>query len=68
VFQSRFRKAFWVIGAAAATTIIAMGPLAFLQLGDLRGFAIVTILGVLIGVLVTRPAYGDILRALMVRN
>jgi len=64
VFQSRFRKAFWVIGAAAATTIIAMSPLAVLSLGDLRGFAIVTILGVLIGVLITRPAYGDILRKL----
>jgi preprotein translocase subunit SecD len=65
VFQSRFRKAFWIIGAAAATTIIAMSPLAVMSLGDLQGFAIVTILGVLIGVLVTRPAYGDILRYLM---
>ncbi|MFB6221659.1 MAG: preprotein translocase subunit SecD, partial [Halolamina sp.] len=35
VFQSRFRKAFWVIGAAAATTIIALSPLAVLSLGDL---------------------------------
>ncbi|QLC33088.1 preprotein translocase subunit SecD [Halarchaeum sp. CBA1220] len=65
VFQSRFRKAFWIIGGAAATTIIAMSPLAFLSLGDLRGFALVTILGVLIGVLITRPAYGDILRYLL---
>jgi preprotein translocase subunit SecD len=65
VFQSRFRKALWVIGAAAATTIIAMSPLAVLSLGDLRGFAIITILGVLIGVLLTRPAYGDILRRLL---
>ena len=65
VFQSRFRKAFWVIGAAAATTIVAMSPLAVLALGDLQGFAIITILGVLIGVLVTRPAYGDILRSLL---
>lgn len=65
VFQNRFRKAFWVIGAAAATTIIAMSPLAVLSLGDLQGFAIITILGVLIGVLVTRPAYGDILRSLL---
>ncbi|AHF98953.1 SecD/SecF/SecDF export membrane protein [Halostagnicola larsenii XH-48] len=65
VFESRFRKAFWVIGAAAATTIIAMSPLAVLSLGDLRGFAIITILGVLIGVLITRPAYGDILRRLL---
>ncbi len=65
VFQSRFRKAFWVIGAAAATTIIAMSPLAVLSLGDLQGFAIVTIVGVLIGVLITRPAYGDVLRNLL---
>ena len=67
VFQSRFRKAFWVIGVAAGTTIIAMAPLAspWLALGDLQGFAIFTILGVLVGVLVTRPAYGDILRALL---
>jgi preprotein translocase subunit SecD len=65
VFKSRFRKALWVIGAAAITTIIAMSPLAVLSLGDLRGFAIITILGVLIGVIITRPAYGDILRRLI---
>ena len=65
IFQSRFRKAFWIIGMAAATTIIAMSPLAVLSLGDLRGFAIVTIVGVLIGVSITRPAYGDVLRHLM---
>ena len=65
VFQSRFRKAFWVIGAAAATTIVAMSPLAVLSLGDLSGFAIFTVLGVIAGVLLTRPAYGDILRMLL---
>ena len=65
VFESRFRKAFWVIGAAAATTIVALSPLAVLSPGDLQGFAIVTIVGVLIGVLVTRPAYGNILRNLV---
>ena len=65
VFDSRFKKAFWVIGVAAATTIIAMSPLAVLSLGDLRGFAIFTILGVIVGVSITRPAYGDILRHLM---
>lgn len=65
VFDNRFRKAFWVIGVAALTTIIAMSPLAILSLGDLRGFAIITILGVLVGVVITRPAYGDILRNLL---
>jgi preprotein translocase subunit SecD len=68
VFQSRFKKAFWVIGAAAATTILAMSPLTVLSLGDLTGFAIITIVGVLLGVLVTRPAYGDILRNLMLSD
>ncbi|QZA88891.1 preprotein translocase subunit SecD [Salinarchaeum sp. IM2453] len=68
VFDSRFKKAFWIIGAAASTTLIAMGPLAILDLGDLRGFAIITIIGVLIGVLVTRPAYGNILRILKTRG
>ena len=65
IFQNRFRKAFWIIGMAAATTIVAMSPLAILSLGELQGFAIITIVGVLIGVLVTRPAYGDVLRQLM---
>lgn len=68
VFESRFKKAFWVIGVAAVTTIIAMSPLAFLSLGDLQGFAIVTIVGILIGVLVTRPAYGDILKYIVERR
>jgi preprotein translocase subunit SecD len=68
VFQSRFRKAFWVIGMAAATTIVAMSPLMVLSLGDLRGFAIITIVGVLIGVAVTRPAYGDVLRNLILED
>jgi preprotein translocase subunit SecD len=68
VFKNRFRKAFWIIGMAAATTIIAMSPLAVLSLGDLRGFAIVTIVGVIIGIAITRPAYGDVLRTLMLED
>lgn len=64
VFQKRFRKALWVIFSAAGTTILAVGPLAVLNLYDLQGFAIFTIIGVVVGVTVTRPAYGDILRFL----
>ena len=66
VFRSRFKKAFWVIMSAALTTIIAMSPLVFLSLGDLRGFAIFTIIGVIVGVAVTRPAYGDLLEKLLI--
>ena len=60
VIKTRISRAFFIIFTAAATTIIAMLPLAYVGLGRLRGFAIVTIVGVLSGVLITRPAYGRI--------
>jgi preprotein translocase subunit SecD len=54
------KTAFKIVVIAASTTIAAMLPLAypgFTGLYALRGFAIVTILGVLIGLLITRPAF-----------
>jgi len=68
IFSNRFRKALWIILSAAGTTILAIGPLALLNLQDLQGFAIFTIIGVVVGVTITRPAYGDILRYLLVRR
>jgi len=65
VYRRRIKRAFIVIGMAATTTIGAMLPLAYLGLGRISGFAIVTIVGVIIGVAVTRPAYGSILRELI---
>ena len=53
--------AFFMIFASAATTIAAMLPLLFLGFSvykELTGFALTTIVGVLIGVLITRPAFG----------
>lgn len=64
IFDKRFKKALWIILGAAGTTILALGPLAILELNELQGFAIFTILGVIAGVLLTRPAYGDMLRIL----
>ncbi|MCK4812217.1 MAG: preprotein translocase subunit SecD, partial [Methanosarcinales archaeon] len=55
VYLSRIARAFAIIFAAAATTIIAMSPLLFMGFGALKGFAITTIVGVLIGVLIARP-------------
>jgi preprotein translocase subunit SecD len=62
IFKARISKAFGIIFAAAATTIAAMIPLTYMGFGALRGFAIVTIIGVLIGVLIARPAYGAIIK------
>jgi len=38
-----------------------MLPLALMDLSTLKGFAIITILGVVVGVIITRPAYGKII-------
>ncbi len=55
--------AFFIILAAAATTIVAMIPL--FRIIDVRGFALTTIVGVFFGVFVTRPAYARIIAILL---
>lgn len=62
--QVKIKGAFFIIFASAATLIAAMLPLAYVGLsrgatgiGILSGFAFTTILGVLIGIFITRPVY-----------
>ena len=61
VYLKRLARALTIIVIAAATVLIAMLPLALMDLSTLKGFAIITMMGVIIGVLVTRPAYGRII-------
>jgi len=59
------KKAFFVIFSAYAATVAAMIPLFKAGAGLLTGFALITIIGVSIGVFITRPAFGAILEILM---
>ncbi len=68
VYRSRLAKAFAIIFAAAATVLIAMSPLLFMGFGALKGFAIITIIGVLIGVGIARPAYAEIIQGMLVET
>ncbi|MCK4433006.1 MAG: hypothetical protein KAV48_03640 [Methanomicrobia archaeon] len=61
----RVAAAFSIIFASAATTVIAMTPLAYMQLGVLKGFAVVTIIGIFVGIFITRPAYGNIIKKIL---
>jgi preprotein translocase subunit SecD len=61
VYLARITKAFAIIFGAAATTVIAMSPLVVMGFGALKGFAITTIVGVLIGILIARPVYGKVI-------
>ncbi len=65
LYMKRLKRALGIIVAAAATVFISMLPLALMDLSTLRGFAIITILGVLVGVIITRPAYGRIIMAIL---
>jgi preprotein translocase subunit SecD len=65
LYLKRLSRALGIIVVSAATVVIAMVPLALMDLSTLKGFAIITILGVLVGVLVTRPAYGKIIMQIL---
>lgn len=64
---SRIKNAFFIIIASASTVLVTMFPLIIfgLGLGKLVGFAITTMAGVLIGVMITRPAYSEIAKAII---
>jgi preprotein translocase subunit SecD len=65
LYLKRLARALAIIVAAAATVVIAMVPLVLMDLSTLKGFAIITILGVLVGVIITRPAYGRIIMQIL---
>jgi preprotein translocase subunit SecD len=61
--KDKMKRAFFIIFSSASTVIAAMIPLMSIGVGLIRGFAITTIVGVLVGILVTRPAYARIIEA-----
>ncbi len=60
-WKEKLKNAFFIIIAAYFTTVVAMLPLWFAGAGLLKGFALTTILGVSVGVLITRPAFSAII-------
>lgn len=63
-FRMKMKGAFFIVYASAATLIAAMLPMAYIGfsrgytgIGILSGFAFTTIIGILIGIFVTRPVY-----------
>ena len=62
--KERIKRAFAIILGAYATTVVALIPLWSAGTGLLRGFAISTFLGITVGILVTRPAFAEILKAI----
>ncbi len=64
-WKERLKKAFFIIMAAYAATFAAMIPLLTTGAGLLRGFAVVTIIGISIGVFITRPVFASLIENLL---
>jgi preprotein translocase subunit SecD len=64
-WKDRVKNAFFIIMASYFTMVMAMLPLLSAGAGLLKGFAITTILGVSIGVFITRPAFAVISETLL---
>jgi len=60
--KEKLRRAFKIILGAYFTALVALLPLLWAGAGLLKGFAITTIIGITIGVLITRPAFTDMIR------
>ncbi|MBI2647190.1 hypothetical protein HYW99_01820, partial [Candidatus Woesearchaeota archaeon] len=64
-WKEKVKRAFLIIMLAYLTVVVAMIPLIFAGAGLLKGFAITTIIGVTIGVFVTRPAYSAFIEIML---
>jgi len=62
--KDKIKRAFFIVFTAYFVIVVAMLPLWFAGAGLLKGFALTTILGVTVGVLITRPAYGKVVEIL----
>jgi preprotein translocase subunit SecD len=63
-WAQKIKSAFSIITGSYLTTLFAMIPLLLAGAGLLRGFAITIIVGITVGVLITRPTYAKIIEIL----
>ena len=63
--KEKLKRAFFIIFGSGGVVIAAMFPLMIFGFGLLRGFAITTMIGVLAGILITRPAFGVMVEKLL---
>lgn len=63
-WKQKIKKAFFIIMGTYLTTMVAMIPLLFAGAGLLKGFALITMMGVSFGVFITRPAFAAVIEVL----
>ena len=66
--KQKLKRAFSIILGAYFTAVVALIPLLWAGAGLLKGFAITTIIGISVGVLITRPAFTDMVKKFEEKN
>lgn len=66
--KQKIKMAFGIILGAYATAVVSLLPLWWAGAGLLKGFVFTTLTGITIGVLITRPAFADIVRMVEEKN
>ena len=60
--KQKMKRAFSIILGTYFTALVALLPLLWAGAGLLKGFAITTIIGISVGVLITRPAFAEMVK------
>ncbi|MBU0894624.1 MAG: PDZ domain-containing protein [Nanoarchaeota archaeon] len=60
--KQKLKRAFAIILGAYFTAVVALLPLLWAGAGLLKGFAVTTIIGITTGILITRPAFTDMVK------
>ena len=63
--KDRIKRALFIIFGAFFTIVAAMLPLFWAGAGMLKGFALTTIISVCVGILITRPAFADLIKMIV---
>ena len=60
--KQRLKRAFVIVMGAYFTSVVSLLPLWWAGAGLLKGFVFTTVVGITLGVLVTRPAFADLIK------
>jgi len=60
--KERMKRALFVVVTAYLTSVVALLPLYWAGAGLFKGFALTSIIGITAGVLITRPAFAEIIK------
>ncbi len=66
--KQRIKRAFFIIFGSAATVAASVVPMMFIGIGAMKGFAVTTLLGIFIGVFITRPAFSIIAERILKKS